>query len=54
VESLNAGLRLEPNNAQLNRIFDRIGRRRPPVVPFLSRDNPLNVWLGRRFRRHTP
>jgi len=54
VESLNAGLRIAPKNTQLNTIFDRIGRRRPPVLPFLSRDNPVNVWLGKRFRRHQP
>jgi tetratricopeptide (TPR) repeat protein len=48
VETLNAGLRLEPNNTQINQIFDRIGRRRPPVISFLSRDHPLNVWLGRK------
>jgi len=53
VETLNAGLRLEPNNTQINLIFDQIGRRRRPVVPFLSRDNPLNVWLGKRRARST-
>jgi tetratricopeptide (TPR) repeat protein len=47
VETLNAGLRLAPNNPQINKIFDRIGRRQPPVIPFLARSNALNVWLGR-------
>ncbi len=47
VETLSAGLRLEPHNTQINLIFDRIGRRRPPVLGFLPRDHPLNVWLGR-------
>jgi len=54
VETLNAGLRLEPNNTQINLIFDRIGRRQPPVISFLSRDNPLNIWLGKRRGRSTP
>ncbi len=47
IETLNAGLRLSPNNTQINVILDKIGRRRPPVLSFLSRDNPLNIWLGK-------
>jgi len=47
VETLNAGLRLQPDNTAINLVFDRIGRRRPPVIPFLGRDHSLNVWLGR-------
>jgi len=52
VETLNAGLRLDPRNRNLNRIWDSIGRRRPPIIPFLSRNNPLNIWLGKKFRAH--
>lgn len=48
IETLNAGLRLDRRNKRLYLILESIGRRRPPVVPFLSRSNPLNVWLGRR------
>lgn len=48
VETLNAGLRLQPDNTVINHILDRIGRRQQPVIAFLSRDNPLNIWLGRR------
>ena len=44
------GLRIQPTHRRINAILDRIGRRTGPVVPFLSRDNPLNVWLGRRRR----
>lgn len=54
VETLNAGLRLEPNNTQINQIFDRIGRRRPPVISFLGRDHPLNIWLGKRRSQPAP
>jgi tetratricopeptide (TPR) repeat protein len=50
VETLNAGLRLRPNHTQIHRLFNEIGRRRPPVLPFLSRGNPLNVWLGKKLR----
>lgn len=48
VETLNAGLRLQPDNTVINHILDRIGRRQQPVIGFLSRDNPINVWLGKR------
>ncbi len=51
VESLSAGLKLKPGHPGINRIFDIIGRRRKPVIPFLPRNNPLNVWLGRRRRK---
>jgi tetratricopeptide (TPR) repeat protein len=47
-ETLNAGLRLDRKNRRINLILDSLGRRRPPVVPFLSRQNPINIWLGRR------
>jgi tetratricopeptide (TPR) repeat protein len=48
IETLNEGLRMQPGNRQIQKIFREIGRRRPPVIPFLPRDNPINVWLGRR------
>lgn len=48
IENLHAGLRIQPNNARINEILNEIGRRQPPVIRFLSRANPLNVWLGRR------
>lgn len=48
VEALNAGLRLDHRNRRLHLILESIGRRKPPVLPFLSRNNPLNVWLGKR------
>jgi tetratricopeptide (TPR) repeat protein len=49
VEAADRGLALEPGNAALLRFRAEIGRRRKPVLRFLSRDNPLNVALG-RFR----
>jgi tetratricopeptide (TPR) repeat protein len=48
IENLHAGLRIQPSNARINEILNDIGRRHLPVIRFLSRDNPLNVWLGRR------
>jgi len=53
VESLSAGLKLKPGHPGINKIFDTIGRRQKPVLSFLPRDNPLNVWLGRRRRNNS-
>jgi tetratricopeptide (TPR) repeat protein len=50
IENLQAGLRIQPNHARINKILDEIGRRQPPVISFLSRNNPLNIWLGKRRR----
>ncbi len=51
VKQLYAGLRLAPTNQRINQILSDIGRRRPPVVRFLNRDHPVNVWLGRMRTR---
>jgi len=47
VRNLEAGLRLQPSNKRIQKIFSEIGRRKPVTFGFLSRRNPLNVWLGR-------
>jgi tetratricopeptide (TPR) repeat protein len=47
VRNLEAGLRLQPSNKRIQQIFSEIGRRKPVTFAFLSRRNPLNVWLGR-------
>ncbi len=45
------GLELWPDDPRLAAARDALGVRRPPVIPFLSRDNPLNHLLGRlRYR----
>ncbi len=54
VETLNAGLRIEPQNTMINVILDRIGRRRPPAIAFLSRDNPINIFFGRMSATKKP
>lgn len=41
------GLRLDPNNAELQTAFRQTDRRRKPVIPALSRDHGLNRSLGR-------
>ena len=58
VRAILRGLEISPGDPRLIAARDAIGTRRPPVVPFLSRDNPLNRLLGRlRHRwsqRHQP
>lgn len=48
IKALRKGLRLKPGHPRLLEFEREIGSRRPPVIPFLSRRNRLNVWLGKR------
>ena len=48
LEALARGLEVGPRHPGLLALRRRLGRRREPVLPFLSRGNPLNVWLGRQ------
>jgi tetratricopeptide (TPR) repeat protein len=45
------GLELDPGNVKLQCARDALGTRRPPVLPFLSRNSPLNRLLGRLRHR---
>lgn len=51
VKTVEEGLAIEPGNARLRWLKDELGARRSPVIPFLSRSNPLNVLLGRLRHR---
>ncbi|MCP4897942.1 MAG: hypothetical protein GY906_13300 [bacterium] len=48
VKMLKKGLQLSPRHKKINRAYQEIGQRKSPVIPFLHRNNPVNVWLGRR------
>jgi tetratricopeptide (TPR) repeat protein len=48
IKALRRGLTLRPGHPRLAAFEREIGSRRRPVIPFLSRDNRLNMWLGRR------
>jgi predicted Zn-dependent protease len=45
--ALTWGLRMQPDHPGLRGEMERMGYRRRPVLPFLSRRNALNVLLGR-------
>ena len=47
IKQLHVGLRISPSNRRLRELEREIGTRRPPAIRFLSRDNPLNMWIGR-------
>jgi len=44
------GYRLQPGHPAIVREMKRMGLRRRPPIPFLSRTNPLNVLIGRITR----
>lgn len=47
VEAIHQALKLSPKHPGVTNILRKIGYRRRPVIPFLSRNNPLNIWLGK-------
>lgn len=51
VRALARGLERDPEHAGLLATQESMGWRRRPVLPFLSRDNPLNRWLGKLRHR---
>lgn len=49
--ALALGLELAPRHPALRAAQDAMGRRRRPVLPFLSRNSLLNIWLGKLRHR---
>lgn len=50
-EAVTQGLACGPAHEGLRETQARMGVRRSPILPFLDRDNPINVRLGRVLRR---
>ena len=50
-QAFEEGLAINPTYSPILREFESIGRRRPPVFPFLSRDSLLNKQVGRWLAR---
>jgi tetratricopeptide (TPR) repeat protein len=46
-EHFSEGLSLQGDHKGIRRALEAMGARRRPVLPFLSRKNPINVLLGR-------
>lgn len=51
VEALQTAVSIDPEHAGALAQLDRLGRRRRPVFPFLSRRHPLNKIAGRLRHR---
>lgn len=47
IEAIDRGLMVAPDSKHLHQLRGTLGVRKGPVIPFLNRDNPLNVTLGR-------
>jgi hypothetical protein len=47
VRTVADGLRIEADNQPLLELQHELGLRKPPMLSFLSRSNPLNALLGR-------
>lgn len=47
IAALQHGLQLDPQNAAIHDEFRRIGIRKRPVLPFLHRSHPANIFLGK-------
>lgn len=51
VDTIERGLAISPRHPGLLAFREELGVRRPPLIPFLARDNRWNVWLGRVFEK---
>lgn len=51
IRAIERGLEIEPRHERLRAAQVRLGVRRRPPLPFLSRDNPLNVMIGQLRHR---
>lgn len=50
LEAFQDGLRLVPDHPVIKKELAAIERRSRPAIPYLSRSNTINVWLGRHRR----
>ena len=47
VQAVLDGLKVDPQSLELQALHRDLGIRRPPILSFLGRSNPLNLLLGR-------
>lgn len=47
IKAFKDGLKYDARNGDIRWELARLGIRRPPVLPFLSRSNPINKYLGK-------
>lgn len=51
IDALQDGIRIDPDHTAIHLVWKDIGRRKPPVLSFLPRENPINIWLGTMLRK---
>lgn len=54
IKVLVKGLKFDPKDEAINNLLIDLGFRKKPVIPILTRGNPLNKALGILFRRTIP
>lgn len=47
IKTLEAGLKIDKNNSAILKELQKLGIRKSPLIPFLSRTNPINKYLGK-------
>lgn len=47
IQAFQRGLSMDPDNKEIAWEMQKLGIRRPPVIPFLERSNPVNKYLGK-------
>lgn len=47
ISVVESGLRIDPRNKHLKKLHSRLDTRRKPFIPFVSRDNIINILVGR-------
>ena len=47
ISIVESGLKLDPSNKHLKKLHSRLETRRKPFLPFVSRDNVINVAVGK-------
>ncbi len=51
VGAFTAGLKSDPQNRDILWEMKKLGKRRKPAMPFLSRENPINKYIGLLFSK---
>jgi len=51
IKAFRQGLQLDRNNEQIIIELKQLGTRKRPFIPFLSRDNPFNKYIGLMLAR---
>ena len=51
IKTLQQGLSVDNQNKEILNFLKEMGIRKTPIIPFLSRNNPINKYLGKAFKK---